>query len=62
VETDAEVVLNWAFLVAPAELDAFRERLGRFNGAEEFPGLVLTLAGPWPPYSFAPLLSGGAQA
>jgi Gas vesicle synthesis protein GvpL/GvpF. len=59
---DAEVVLNWAFLVAPAALEDFRVRLGRFNGEEAFPGLLLTPSGPWPPYSFAPDLSGGAQA
>ena len=62
VGTDAEVVLNWAFLVSPAALEDFRVRLDRFNGGEAFPGLMLTLTGPWPPYSFAPDLSGGAQA
>jgi hypothetical protein len=56
-ETDAEVVLNWAFLVSPAALEDFRVRLDRFNDQEAFPGLLLTLAGPWPPYSFAPTLS-----
>lgn len=61
-ETDAEVVLNWAFLVSPAALEDFRVRLDRFNDEEAFPGLLLTLAGPWPPYSFAPDLSGGAPA
>jgi hypothetical protein len=62
VETDAEVVLNWAFLLSPAALEGFRGRLDRFNGGEAFPGLMLTLTGPWPPYSFAPDLSGGAKA
>jgi len=60
--TDAEVLLNWAFLLAPAALDDLRERLEQLNGGEAFPGLTLTLAGPWPPYSFAPNLSGGAKA
>lgn len=60
--TDAEVVLNWAFLLSPAALEDFRVRLERFNGGEAFPGLILTLTGPWPPYSFAPDLSGGAKA
>ena len=62
VGTDAEVVLNWAFLVSPAALEDFRVRLDRFSGGEAFPGLMLTLTGPWPPYSFAPDLSGGAKA
>jgi len=60
--TDAEVVLNWAFLVAPVALDDFRTLLEGFNGGQAFPGLTLTLNGPWPPYSFAPDLSGGATA
>lgn len=58
----AEVVLNWAFLLSPAALEDFRVRLGRLNGGDAFPGLRLGLTGPWPPYSFAPNLSAGAQA
>src|ERR1039458_1101083 len=61
-ETDAEVVLNWAFLLSPAALEEFRECLERLNGGEAFPGLMLTLTGPWPPYSFVPDLSVGAKA
>jgi hypothetical protein len=61
-DTDAEVVWNWAFLLSPAALEEFRVRLDRFNGGEAFPGLMLTLTGPWPPYSFAPDLSAGAKA
>jgi hypothetical protein len=60
--TEAEVVLNWAFLLSPAGLADFRERLEGLNGGEAFPGLMLTLAGPWPPYSFAPDLSAGAKS
>jgi hypothetical protein len=60
-ETDAEVVLNWAFLLSPAALEDFRVLVERFNGAEAFPGLMLALRGPWPPYSFAPDLSSGAK-
>jgi hypothetical protein len=60
--TDAEVVLNWAFLFSPADLDEFRGRLERLNGTEAFPGLALTLTGPWPPYSFVSDLSFGATA
>jgi hypothetical protein len=54
--------LNWAFLLSPATIEDFRVRLDRFNSGEAFPGLMLTLTGPWPPYSFAPDLSGGAKA
>ena len=60
--SDAEVVLNWAFLVSPAALGGFRECLTRLNTGEAFPGLVLTPTGPWPPYSFVPDLSVGAVA
>jgi hypothetical protein len=59
--TGAEAVLNWTFLLSPRALEDFRARLDRFNGGEGFPGLRLTLTGPWPPYSFAPDLSGGAK-
>ena len=60
--TAAEVVLNWAFLIPPEGLQDFRASLQRFNDVEAFPGLLLALSGPWPPYSFIPDLSGGAQA
>jgi hypothetical protein len=58
----AEVVLNWAFLVAPAEIDNFRASLERLNRGAAFPGLRLALTGPWPPFSFTPDLSAGAPA
>src|ERR1035437_73505 len=61
-ETGAEVVLNWAFLVSPLALDEFRGCLARLNEGEAFPGLVLTVTGPWPPYSFVPDLSVGVAA
>jgi hypothetical protein len=61
-ETEGEIVLNWAFLVSPGALDDFKISLERFNGGEAFPGLKLVLTGPWPPYSFAPDLSGGVAA
>ena len=60
--TEGEVVLSWAFLIPSGALDNFRASLERFNDGEAFPGLRLALTGPWPPYSFAPDLSGGAEA
>jgi len=59
--TGAEVVLNWAFLLAPAALDEFHAKLDQLN-REVFSGLALKLSGPWPPYSFAPDLSRCATA
>ncbi|MGA1982218.1 MAG: GvpL/GvpF family gas vesicle protein [Acidobacteriaceae bacterium] len=61
-EATAEVVLNWAFLVPPEDLEDFKASLQRFNNHETFPGLALAVSGPWPPYSFVPDLSGGAKA
>jgi len=60
--TDAEVVLNWAFLLSPTALDEFRGLLEQLNGGEAFPGLMLALTGPWPPYSFVPNLPVGEKA
>ncbi len=54
-----EVVLNWAFLLAPAEIVNFRATLERMNGGAAFPGLRLTMTGPWPPFSFTPDLAAG---
>ena len=59
---NADVVFNWAFLLAPEALEDFRAQLDRLNGGEGFPGLVLAPTGPWPPYTFAPDLSAGAKA
>jgi hypothetical protein len=55
-EGGAEAVLNWAFLLAPAEIAEFRAALERLQGDDVFPGLRLALTGPWPPYSFVPEL------
>lgn len=60
--SEDEVVLNWAFLIPPEKFEGFKNSLQRFNGGDGFPGLRLALTGPWPPYSFAPNLSGEAEA
>jgi len=60
--TEAEMVLNWAFLIPPGSLESFKTSLQQFNSGNAFPGLMLALTGPWPPYSFIPDLSCGAQA
>jgi len=60
-EGSDEAVLNWAFLLAPAEMAGFRTALDRLQGDEAFPGLRLALTGPWPPYSFVPELPDGAR-
>ena len=60
-EEGAEVVLNWAFLLPLAGVADFRRRVARLNSEHVSRGLSLWLTGPWPPYSFVPALSGGAQ-
>ena len=60
-EGGAETVLNWAFLLAPAEIAGFRAVLDRLQGDEAFLGLRLVMTGPWPPYSFVPELPDGAR-
>jgi hypothetical protein len=60
--TEAAVVLNWAFLIPLGKLQDFRGCLQQLNNDKAFPNLTLTLSGPWPPYSFVPDLSAGAEA
>jgi hypothetical protein len=52
-----EVVLNWAFLLAPESVAMFRSSLEQINRNGALAGLELELTGPFPPYSFAPNLS-----
>ncbi len=57
----AEEIWNWAFLVPPAALAGFRERIEELNSGHAAYGLSLRMAGPFPPYTFAPALSAEAQ-
>lgn len=52
----ASVRLNWAFLLSPAQEDGFRARVQDLNARHGAEGLGFALSGPWPPYSFAPVL------
>jgi hypothetical protein len=49
-------MLNWAFLVSRSRVDDFSARLQQINTEHADSGLVLSLSGPWPPYSFCPPL------
>lgn len=49
-------ILNWAFLVSRRSVDDFSAQIRRINTDHAEHGLVLDLSGPWPPYSFSPLL------
>ena len=57
----AEVVADWAFLVLPDGESAFAGRLEALVGEVEDRGLRYSLSGPWPAYSFAPVLSRSAE-
>lgn len=49
---EATIVLNGAFLVERARLDAFRAAVATQVAAHEPRGLSFTFTGPWPPYNF----------
>jgi Gas vesicle synthesis protein GvpL/GvpF len=53
---DADVILNWAFLVPAASEAGFRQSLLKLDEQHSASGLNFVLSGPWPPYSFAPAL------
>lgn len=50
--SDATLVLNGAFLVDRAGLDAFRAAVGNHVRDYEPRGLAFDFTGPWPPYNF----------
>jgi hypothetical protein len=54
---DEAMLLNWAFLVQRSRLPEFRACLDRNSARYQDLGLQLRLSGPWPPYSFRPMLS-----
>ena len=49
---DTTLVLNAAFLVERARLDAFRAELTQHLRSAESRGLAFDFTGPWPPYNF----------
>jgi hypothetical protein len=52
-----EMVLNWALLLPAAAAADFRGRIERANAEKNRGGLALEVSGPWPPYSFCPVLA-----
>ena len=53
---EMDMVLNWAFLLAANSHQNFQECLNRIQAAHTKYGLSFELTGPWPPYSFCPIL------
>jgi hypothetical protein len=56
-----EMVLNWALLLPAGAGADFRGRIERANAEHNPGGLAFDVSGPWPPYSFCPVLEGGAS-
>lgn len=53
---EQEVILSWAFLIAPPAAPEFKRRVEQTPAARSLPGLTFTVSGPWPPFSFCPAL------
>jgi hypothetical protein len=54
--SDKDMAWNWAFLVANEAEAGFKARIQAANAQYADRGLVLEFTGPWPPYSFTPVL------
>jgi hypothetical protein len=61
-EAARELVLNWALLLPPAAVADFRGRIERANAEQNPGGLAFEVSGPWPPYSFCPVLEAEAAS
>ena len=59
---DVDMVLNWAFLLSRDSQEVFAACLNRVQAAQEKHGLRFELSGPWPPYSFSPILETAPNA
>lgn len=55
-EADMVIVANWAFLVDREVEEDFKRCLSRANAKHTRSGLLFEVSGPWPPYSFTPVL------
>ena len=59
--SEVETVANWAFLVDRTNEEDFKGRVQKANAEYNSYGLSFELSGPWPPYSFTPVLEMEAQ-
>lgn len=57
---DDALAFNWALLVDRAQRDALRTQVQQFEAEYGERGLSFRLTGPWPPYTFRPLMSTDA--
>jgi hypothetical protein len=61
-EDSKEMFCNWAVLITRDDLPKLRNHLSRANDSCASLGLIFELSGPWPPYSFCPILEAEAAA
>lgn len=54
---DETLALNWALLVGRSDQNALREVIQQTERTHADHGLSFRLTGPWPPYTFRPLMS-----
>jgi len=55
-EGDMVKVANWAFLVDREAEEEFKRSITRANARNNQGGVYFEVSGPWPPYSFTPVL------
>jgi len=51
-----EVMANWAFLVSGDAVQTLEATIERWNEELSEQGIVFKCSGPWPPYTFSPIL------
>jgi hypothetical protein len=51
-----EMVFNWAFLLKREQREPFLDQVSEMNLAQASSGISLEATGPWPPYSFCPVI------
>ena len=51
---DAEMILNWAFLVPGHNVADVRKGVEKIGARYAEQGVTLEISGPWPPYNFCP--------
>jgi hypothetical protein len=61
-ESARELVLNWALLLPSAAVADFRGRIERANAEQNPGGLAFEVSGPWPPYSFCPVVEAASAS
>ncbi|MEM5787388.1 MAG: GvpL/GvpF family gas vesicle protein [Syntrophobacteraceae bacterium] len=61
LDEPAEMVANWAFLVAGSEEQRLVSSVHQLNELHSEKGVFFHMSGPWPPFSFTPPLNGDTE-